>query len=284
MRSRFDSLGRMRFGALSFLVVATLVFSAGCHKFEARVQLKQGNVLYENESYKEALAQFQKGLEIDPAATFAWRSVGLSAMALHRPGVEGEENKQYADTAIDAFNKYLATDPKDKDKVDEYLTTVLINDGRWDEALARLDKQSQGEGANPELERAIVTTLLRAGRVEDAYQRASQAAKPDPQLLYSVGVACWGMSYGDPTLDPVKRVQVVDMGIEATKKSLELDPEFFDAMAYYNLLFREKAKLATTFEEADQYNKEADVWLKKALELREKQKEAGVGTGEAESS
>ena len=283
MRTRVDSLGRMRFGALS-LVVASLVLSAGCHKFEARVQLKQGNVLYENESYKEALTQFQKGLEIDPAATFAWRSVGLSAMALHRPGVEGEENKKYADTAIDAFNKYLKTDPKDQEKVDEYLTTVLINDGRWDEALARLEKQAQGEGASPDLERAIVTTLLRAGRVEDAYQRASQAAKPDPQLLYSVGVACWGMSYGDPTLDPVKRVQVVDMGIEATKKSLELDPEFFDAMAYYNLLFREKAKLATTFEEADQYNKEADVWLKKALELREKEKEAGVGTGEAESS
>jgi tetratricopeptide (TPR) repeat protein len=272
----------MRFGAVSLLVVAVL--TAGCHKFEARVQLKQGNVLYENESYKDALAQFQKGLEIDPAATFAWRSVGLSAMALHRPGIEGEENKKYADTAIDAFNKYLSTNPKDKEKVEEYLTTVLINDSRWDEALARLEKQAQGEPGNADLERAIVTTLLKAGRVEDAYQRATQASKPDPQLLYSVGVACWGMSYGDPTLDPVKRVQVVDMGIEATKKSLDLDPDFFDAMAYYNLLFREKAKLATTFEEADRYNKEADVWLKKALELREKEKEAGVGTGEAESS
>ena len=261
------------------------MLTAGCHKFEARVHLKQGNVLYENESYKEAMAEFQKGLEIDPAATFAWRSVGLSAMALHRPGVEGEENKQYAETAIDAFNKYLKTNPKDKEKVEEYLTTVLINDNRCDEALARLEKQTQNNPSNADLERAIVTTMLKAGRVEDAYQRATQASKPDPQLLYSVGVACWGMSYGDPTLDPVKRVQVVDMGLEATKKSLELDPEFFDAMAYYNLLYREKAKLATTFEEADRFNKEADVWLKKALELREKQKEAGVGATEpAESS
>lgn len=286
MRTRVDSLGRMHFGRLSLLVATTVVLTAGCHKFEARVQLKQGNVLYENESYKEALAQFQKGLEIDPAATFAWRSVGLSAMALHRPGVEGEENKAYADTAIDAFNKFLKTNAKaeDKAKVEEYLTTVLINDSRWDEALARLEKQAQAEAGNADLERAIVTTLLRAGRVEDAFQRASQASKPDPQLLYSVGVACWGMSYGDPTLDPVKRVQVVDMGLEATKMSLDLDPDFFDAMAYYNLLFREKAKLATTFEEADRYNKEADVWLKKALELREKEKEAGVETGEAESS
>jgi tetratricopeptide (TPR) repeat protein len=285
MRTRVDSLGRIHFGPLSLLIAATVVLTAGCHKFEARVQLKQGNVLYENESYKDALAQFQKGLEIDPAATFAWRSVGLSAMALHRPGVEGEENKKYADTAIDAFNKYLKAYPKDK-KVEEYLTTVLINDNRYDEALARLEKDVKADPANADLERAIVTTLLKAGRVEEAFQRASQASKPDPQLLYSIGVACWGKSYGDPTLDPVTRVQVVDMGIEATKKSLDLDPEFFDAMAYYNLLFREKAKLATTFEEADRYNKEADLWLKKALELREKQKEAGVGLEEekAESS
>src|SRR5687767_15340884 len=136
MRDWFYSLGRMRFRALGVLGAVTLVLSTGCHKFEARVHLKEGNVLYESEAYKNALEKFQKGLEIDPAATFAWRSVGLSAMALHRPGVEGEENKLYADTAIDAFNKYLKDYPKDE-KVEEYLTTVLINDNRFDEALAR---------------------------------------------------------------------------------------------------------------------------------------------------
>lgn len=283
MRDRVDSSGRSRFYLLGLLLGATLVATAGCHKFEARVQLKQGNVLYENESYKDALAQFQKGLEIDPAATFAWRSVGLSAMALHRPGVEGEENAKYAETAIDAFNKYLKDYPNDK-KVEEYLTTVLINANKYDEALARLEKDSAAAPNNPDLERAIVTTLLKAGRVEDAYARATRpGGKPDPQLLYSIGVACWGKSYGDPTLDPETRTKVVDMGIEATKQSIDLDPEFFDAMAYYNLLFREKAKLATTFEDAERYNKEADVWLKKALELREKQKDAGVDTTEESS-
>jgi tetratricopeptide (TPR) repeat protein len=274
----------MRFGAVSLSVVAVL--TAGCYKFEARVHLKQGNVLYENESYREAMAQFQEGLEIDPAATFAWRSVGLSAMALHRPGVEGEENEQYANTAIDAFKKYLQTNPKDKDKVEEYLTTVLINSDRYDEALERLRKDAASDPTNADLDRAIVTTLLKANRIEEAYQHATRpGVKHDASLLYTIGVACWGKSYGDPTLPVETRVQVVDMGLEATKQSLELDPESFDAMAYYNLLYREKAKLATTFEEADQFNKEADVWLKKALELREKQKEAGVGATEpAESS
>jgi tetratricopeptide (TPR) repeat protein len=284
MRTRVERLRRLRSGATAALLGVAVVLTGGCHKFEARVQLKQGNVLYENESYKEALVQFQKGLEIDPAATFAWRSVGLSAMALHRPGVEGEENQKYADTAIDAFNKYLKDYPKDK-KVEEYLTTVLINSGRWDEALARLEKEAGSGPPNPEIERAIVTTLLKANRVEEAYQRATRPGiKQDPQLLYSIGVACWGKSYGDPSLDPATRVKVVDMGLEATKRSLDLDPEYFDAMAYFNLLYREKAKLATTFEEADKYNKEADVWLKKALELREKEKQAGVGTGKSKTS
>jgi tetratricopeptide (TPR) repeat protein len=273
-----------RLRAMGLLVATTLVFGAGCHKFEARVHLKQGNVLYESEAYKNALEEFQKGLEIDPAATFAWRSVGLSAMALHRPGVEGEENKLYADTAIDAFNKYLKDYPKDT-KVEEYLTTVLINDSRFDEALARMEKDAQADPSNKDIDRAIVTTLLKAGRVEEAYQRASAPGKEDPQLLYSIGVACWGMSYGDPTLAADKRVQVVDMGLDAMKKSLDLDPDSFDAMTYYNLLFREKAKLATTFEEADRLTKEADEWLKKALELRDKQKDAGVGgTEPAEQS
>jgi tetratricopeptide (TPR) repeat protein len=282
MRTGFDSLP-LRVGAGALLGVV-LVVSGGCYKFEARVQLKQGNVLYENESYKDALAQFQKGLEIDPSVTFAWRSVGLSAMALHRPGVEGEENQKYADIAIDAFNKYLEDYPHDK-KVEEYLTTVLINSGKWDEALARLDKSAAADPNNPDIQRAVITTLLKAGRIEEAFQRATRpGVKPDAQLLYSIGVACWGKSYADPTMPADQRAQVVDLGLEATKKSIEIDPNYFDAMAYYNLLFREKAKMASTFAEAERLNAEADVWLKKALELREKQKEAGTGTGQPESS
>jgi tetratricopeptide (TPR) repeat protein len=283
MRNRVDHGWLPRVVVRGALYGAVVVLATGCHKFEARVQLKQGNAFYEKESYKEALAQFQKGLEIDPAATFAWRSVGLTAMALHRPGVEGEENAQYADIAVDAFNKYLDDYPQD-DKVEEYLTTVLINDGRFDEALARMDEESAKRADNADIERAIVNTLLKAGRLEDALARARKpGVKPDAGVLYGIGVAAWGKSYADPTLDPETRTKTIDMGLDATKQALDLDPEFFDAMAYYNLLFREKAKMATTFEEAADLNAQADLWLKKALELREKQKDEGIGAETAET-
>ena len=85
-----------------------------------------------------------------------------------------------------------------------------------------------------------------------------------------------------PLLDPVTRVNVVDMGLDAIKQSIDLAPECFDAMAYDNLLFRDQAKVATTFAEAERWN--ADAWLKKALDLREKQQEGAVDTGASESS
>jgi tetratricopeptide (TPR) repeat protein len=278
-RPRFRS---HRAAARLALLGGALLLASGCHKFEARVQLKQGNAFYENESYQEALAQFQKGLEIDPAATFAWRSVGLAAMALHRPGVEGEENERYARIAVDAFTEYLADHPEDR-KVEEYLTTVLINSGRWEEALGRLEKDAASRPGDAGVERAIVTTLLKANRLEDALVRARRSgSRPDPQLLYGIGVACWGQSYGDPTLELERRKQVIGLGLDAMEQAVELDPEFFDAMAYYNLLFREKAKLATTFEEAEELTARADEWLKRALALREKQTEEGVGDGSEE--
>ena len=123
-----------RIPACLAVLALLLPLLAGCQKIQARMELKKGNELYRDEIYKEALEQFQKGLEIDPTATFAWRSVGLSAMALFRPGVDDPENQKYADIAVDAFKKYLQAFPNDE-KVEEYLITTLINAEQYDEAL-----------------------------------------------------------------------------------------------------------------------------------------------------
>src|SRR5271154_714050 len=96
--------------ALTFLVLPLL---SGCRQLEARVELKKGNSLYQQEQYSEAIKQFQKGLELDPSDTFAWRSVGLSALALYRPGDDSPQNLAYARTATEAFQNYLKDTPDD---------------------------------------------------------------------------------------------------------------------------------------------------------------------------
>jgi tetratricopeptide (TPR) repeat protein len=244
---------------------------AGCNKIQARVELKKGNAFYMDETYREALAQFQKGLELDPSATFAWRSVGLSAMALYRPGQDTAENKKYADIAVDAFKKYLAAYPSD-DKVEEYLVTTLINAQRYDDALARLKQEAQSGSNKPGVQQAIITTLAKAGRLEEAYSWADQHGAKDPTLYYSIGVASWSKSYNDPTIDSATRAQVVETGLKAAEKAVTLKPDYFEAMAYYNLLYREKAKLEIDPVKAAEWTAKAEEWTKKAIAVRDAQK------------
>jgi tetratricopeptide (TPR) repeat protein len=268
------SLGKaMRriFACLPILVLLLGPGLAGCNKFKARVELKQGNAFYKDESYREALGQFQKGLELDPAATFAWRSVGLSAMAIYRPGVETPENKEYAQIAVDAFKKYLAAYPND-DRVEEYLVTTLISAARYEEALLRLKQEAQTNPNKAGVQQAIITTLAKAGRLEEAYSWADSKGAKDSTLYYSIAVACWSKSYNDPTIDSVTRGQVVDTGLKASEKAVTLKPDYFEAMAYYNLLYREKAKLELDPVIAAEWTAKAEEWTKKAIAVRDAQK------------
>lgn len=262
---------RRAFSSVCLLAVV-LVPLSGCNKMQARVELKRGNELYKEEAYRAAMEQFQKGLQMDPGATFAWRSVGLSAMAVYRPGAKSADNDKYATIAVDAFRKYLADYPRDE-KVQEYLMTMLINSERYDDALNMMKAQLAKTPNKPGLSQGIVSTLAKAGRLEEAYSWAlKQGGTPDPVLFYSIGVSCWDKAYYDPMLDTTARGKVVDTGLAATKKALDLKPDYFEAMAYYNLLFREKAKLELDPAKAQEWIAQAEEWTKKAIALREAQK------------
>ncbi len=260
----------------SILLAVLLIAPAlgGCNKVQARVEMKKGNALYQQEAYIAALDQFQKGLELDPNATFAWRSVGLTALALYRPGDPGPKNTGYSKTAIEAFEKYLVDYPDDE-KVQDYLMTMYVNDKDYDEALAFLDKQAQNsdDPNDPKFDTSRVRILLQSNRTDQAWQLAQKlpASPAKAETLYSIGVASWDKSYNDKSLDPVTREQVVDRGLKATEQALQIRPEYFEAMVYYNLLYREKAKMQTDVAKREEYLAQAQEWVQKATALRKKQ-------------
>jgi hypothetical protein len=111
------------------------------------------------------------------------------------------------------------------------------------------------------------------------------------EAYYSLGVITWakwypelmsaraklGMKPEDP--GPIKDNKVreelkakwspvVEEGIGNLKKALEIDPEYDDAMAYVNLLTRERADLADSKEVYAKDIQEADNWVQKALETK----------------
>jgi tetratricopeptide (TPR) repeat protein len=258
--------------AILCVALATLPLT-GCNKVRARAEMKKGNRFYKDESYKEALEQFQRSLELDPKLTPAWRSVGLAAMALYRPGNETPDNVKYGETAIDAFQRYLAANPQDA-KTEDYLVTTWISLGRFDDAIKYLKQQRSAHPENAKLTTAVVTVMLKAGRFQDAYDFANSYARNDPAIYYLIGTNAWSKSYNDPTTPYDDRVKIVDIGLQAVQHACDIKAEYMEAMAYCNLLYREKAKLDLDPKKKDYWTSLADEWRAKTMAIMEKRKAA----------
>jgi tetratricopeptide (TPR) repeat protein len=258
----------------SILLLAALLAlsAAGCAKVQARAELKKGNSYYQQEQYSKAMDYFKRGLDLDPDATFAWRSLGLSALAMYRPGDDTPKNLEYGRTSIDAFEKYLAEYPNDE-KVEDYLMAMYVNLKKYDEALSFIDRRSQERPDEaPKLQVARSNILTQAGRLDKALQLA-QALPPEQRSvsLYSIGMTAWDKVFHDPgTMDFEERNKLVDMGIDAVKKAVDAKPDYSEAMVCYGLLLREKAKMETDGEKRLALEQQATDWRNKAIELRKK--------------
>lgn len=257
--------------ALAVLILPTL----GCHKVQARVELKEGNNLYQGEQYQPALEKFQKGLKLDPEAKFAWRSVGLTALALYRPGDESPANREYGSLAIKAFENYLAAFPDDE-KVKEYLLSSYVNEKRFDDALAFVDKLAQTNPSDPKVGSYKVNLLMQSDRLVEAFEVAKTVQGENRlEVLDTMGRVAWDKAYRDPKYSLEERGKIVDMGLEAMKLVMDgkPEPDNFEAVVYYNLLLREKAKLELDGFKRQEYIDQANLLQTKAVELRKQLKE-----------
>jgi tetratricopeptide (TPR) repeat protein len=211
-------------------------------------------------------------LKLDPDATFAYRSLGFSALALYRPGDEDPKNKEYGDTAINAFKKYLEENPTDS-KVEDYLMATYVNAGHYDEALQYIDRKAQENPAEAQKWRqARLNILLKAERLDDALALAPQLPPPDRAIaLYSIGVALWKKVYQDRgQINFDQKSQIIEKGINAEKAALDIKPDYSDAMFYYGLLLRERAKIETDGAKRLEDERLANEWATKGAELMKK--------------
>ena len=58
---------------------------------------------------------------------------------------------------------------------------------------------------------------------------------------------------------------IIESGLQSLDHALQINPEYDDAMAYENLLVRERADLADSKEEYEKQIKVAEDWVQKAL-------------------
>jgi tetratricopeptide (TPR) repeat protein len=232
---------------------------AAAQRMEARKWLNEGVQAYREGQIDQAIVDFQNAKQLDPSLVNAQLYLATARSAQYIPGDPSPENAQHGDQALQEFRSILGAHPDNLSAIDG-AGSILYN-------LA-------GTPFDPE----------KMEESKSYHQKHIELRPGDPEPYYWVGVIDWSLAFrgnGDMRADfnkivkkPVKNTDptppalaaqfrqkyggIVDEGIANMNKAMDLRPDYDDAMAYLNLLYRQKADMELTVAEQELDVKIAD--------------------------
>jgi tetratricopeptide (TPR) repeat protein len=252
-----------------------ILSSVGCSKLRARDQLNKGVTAYKNAKYEESIDHFQQAVALDPSLINAKMYLATAYAQQYIPGVDTPDNNKNADEAIKQYQAVLDTNAARDQKVNSAkgIAYLYLNMKKFDQS-------------------------------KKYYRIAGDLDPNDPEPYYSVGVIDWTACYQprmeeraklgmkpDENLNPknkdqkkacdelkAKNMPSVTEGIDSLNKAIQLRPDYDDAMAYLNLMYREKADVECDDLAARQEDlKTADHWVDETLKTKKAKAEKQPG-------
>ena len=226
--------------------------------------LNQGVQAFKSAHYAEAVAAFERAVALDPATPTARLYLGTAYMQQYIPGAESAENLLVARRAEEQFRGVLAIDAQNKTALAS-IASLTLNQKKFDDALGWYAKLIAIDPNNADAYYTLGFVAWSKWYPEYAKARKDAGMRPeDPGPLADPAVRhALDAQYGP----------MLQAGIDALAKALELRPDYADAMAYTNLLIRERADLRDSVAEYRQEVATADQWVQKALAAKKAQAE-----------
>ena len=226
---------------------------------DPKIWINNGVQAFKSARYPEAVAAFQKAVDLDPSSTTARLYLGTAYMQQFIPGAESPENREVWQKAADEFQRVLSRESWNKVALSS-LGSLNVNAKKWEDARSCY---RQLLAVDPNNKEAYYTLgFIDWSQWYPAYgaARARIGMRPeepgpikDAALRNSLRAQWWS---------------TLDDGIWNLNRALELDPKYDDAMAYLNLFVRERADLRDSQAEYVQDVKVADQWVEKALQTK----------------
>ena len=256
---------------VSLLVVTASFAVSGCAKLKARDDLNKGVNAFTAAQFDTAIEYFKQAKQLDPKLMNARLFLARAYAQQYIPGAPSDQNKRYADQAIEEWKEVLQMDPNNLNAIDGIGAMLFY------------------EGSTP-----FDPKLMEESKT---YHEEHIKMKPsDPEPYYWIGQIDYWIAYRanaqlrsvynakarkpiqeiDP-LPPAVREQfvkedgaVVDAGIQYLQKAMSLRKDYGDAMAFLNLLLRQKGDMEPTAALRDADNKQADALLEQVKEINQK--------------
>lgn len=250
-----------RVPAVAAAFLAMLTMMTGCNRLKARDQLNKGVAAYKNARYEEAIGHFQNAVNLDPSLPMARLYLATAYAQQVVPDLKTPENLKNANLAIQGFQDVLAKDPKDVSSL-KGIASLYFQIDEFDKA-------------------------------KEWQQKVLAVDPQDAEAAYTIGVIDWGVAHrnqvaalsavgmqdagdGNPKMpkDACKKLveqnsPLVNEGMQYLQKALEIRPNYDDAMAYMNLMYRQKANLECGNDQARKEDVEQAVqWTEKTMNTR----------------
>ena len=251
------------------------VSAAGCNKLKARDLLNKGVSAFKNGQSDAAIEHFKQAKEADPDLLNARLYLATAYASLYIPGAPSKENMQHGEQAVQEFKEVLDKDPNNISAIDG-IGSILF--------------QMAGQPFDPK----------KFEESKTYHQKHIQLRPEDPEPYYWIGVIDWTLAFranGEMRMDynkanikkqvkdtdPLpssirgeyasKYGSLIDEGIAQLQKAISIKPDYDDAMAYLNLLYRRKADMVASTDERNQLLKQADDLVDKVKEIKQKRAE-----------
>ena len=251
----------------------SLLSLVSCTKVQARMEIRDANDAYAKEDYSTALQHYQRAREIDGKSfPDLDRMVGYSLIGMYVPEDKSPANVKNADAAIVELRKYLKKKPDDR-IAREALINLYLNADRITDAINYFREWLKTHPADLEAVRSIATLYSKQGNFNESlnwYEKITLLDAKNPEAYYVYGVVCYEKVAKNPPADMAERIQIIEKGKSALQKAVNLKKDYFEAMVYLSLLYRQQAPLETDpvkqqalVAEADRVRNEAIAIVKK---------------------
>jgi tetratricopeptide (TPR) repeat protein len=241
----------------SLLLLALSVSGCGfISKLRARDNLNKGVRAFTEQKYDVAAQYFEQAIRLDPEFEVARMYLATTYTSQFVPGSPDPKSKEMADKAIATFKDVLDSE-KDKSKpnVNAMLSIASL--------YYQLKEYDESKGWCQRI-------LEKDPQNAEAFYRIAVIDFDDS--LKKTGLQGENVEFLSPE-EKAHTTGDIEEGLNALDKALQLRPDYFDAMEYQNLLWREKAKFVKDEKEKADLIRNADMVAQKALALRLKAQE-----------
>jgi len=233
-------------------------------------ELEQGVEASRDARYEDAVQHFQRSISLDPRNETAHFYLATIYYQLYMPSVDTPENLQMGQAAINQYQNVFDLDPKSEEAV-----------------------------------KSIAHLYLQMKKFEEAkkyYSKAIELTPNDPEAYYTIGVIDWtevyqprmelrnklGLPPDKPLINAAECWQLrsanqdgVKDGIKMLTEARKLRPDYDDAMAYMNLMYRERADIQCNDDKAYKADvRTADRWVDLTMATKKRKAENSKPSGE----